>query len=371
MISKEAQIVLLCSSTQHTEKELDLIQKLVSVDVDWGEFLYLCTHHRVIPLVWRTLSELSLLDIVENHVRRVMKNVVDSIAYQNNKVYQEMKSIVEELHYQKIPYVALKGLYLSSFIYGDVSLRQFGDVDFLVDEADLDRVTGVLIKYGYEQGKINVNNNTIKSVSRQEKLHRRINTHEIVEFVKLTDDSLCPYYMIDVNFSLTWKASGSDYSVATNDFLKTAIQVKNELIEINVLPYEYQIIQLCMHLYSEAVYFCWHTNWMRDKSDLNLIKFCDIHELVKQYPVDWNKILLITEKHKIHKPVYYSLYLTNELFPNFIPKDIIDSIGCKAEIINQYYDKHGNVHYWNMNFMDRMFEINKKVQEIQQCSGIL
>jgi len=127
---------------------------------------------------------------------------------------------------------------------------------------------------------------------------------------------------------------------------------------------EYQLIQLCAHLYSEAVYFCYEDRWIRDKFDLNLIKFCDINELIIKENIDWKKLSSILKINNIKEPIYYSLSLLNKLYGNTVPEDFLKELNVDEKIIDIFYDKCGKETYWELNFPKRMFSIKDKVDEI-------
>lgn len=279
MFSREANIILHSSKVNISEEDKEIILRNISYDLDWGEFLYISGHHRVIPLVMKTFQELKLINYIENHVRKIMQSVCNSIKQHNEVIYNEICNINKNFLNNSIKAILLKGGILAPFIYNDISLREFGDIDYLVNINDIPKIIDILLDMGYIQGHYDVNNYKIIPVTKQEKILHRMNSHEIVEFLKLNDNINCPLFMVDINFSIFWNAHNKNKN---KHLLETKYIFDNSrLVNLNDSKIFYmstqdQLIQLCAHLYNEAVYFCWHSNWIRDKSDLNLIKFCDI-----------------------------------------------------------------------------------------------
>jgi hypothetical protein len=366
MIPKEAELVLRSSVINPTEKDIEKINEVISYDLDWGYFLYLCTHHRVIPLVWRTLSELNLINYVENHVRRVMKSAVNGIAFQNKAVFKEVERINELLYEKGIKTILLKGCNLAPFVYGDIALRQFGDIDILVRIEDIQTITKILEDEGYIQGFLDVNSTSVTPATREEKLFKRLNTHEIVEFIKLNPDINCPYFMIDINFSIIWRGSDNTKKVFDCSQLIESAQRKSiDSLSMYCISPEYQVVQLAAHLYSEAVFFCFHSNWYRDKSDLNLIKFCDINELIHSSKIDWDHLYELVKNLNMDEAVYYSLTLLKKLFPMSIPDTFLSRFEFDEDMTEYYFDKEGNKHKWTTDFFSRMFFMDKKIEEVK------
>lgn len=67
----------------------------------------------------------------------------------NVRVVNEQEYLINLLNDNKIPYVILKGS-SSAYYYPDSKIRSLGDIDFIVDESNLDITKELLIGAGYE-----------------------------------------------------------------------------------------------------------------------------------------------------------------------------------------------------------------------------
>lgn len=374
MFSKVEELILKTSQTSITEMDKARIQFLITEDLNWGDFLYLCAHHRVIPLVWRNIKELEIAHYMEKYVRYIFENESTRIEKHNQLVFTEIDVINQCFEQNDVKAVLLKGAILAPHVYKDVALREFHDVDYLVGVEDLPKVTLLLNELGYIQGHMDVVKNKIIPISKEEKIFHRMNTHELIEFLKLTNCNECKAYEIDINFEVSWKGhkdSPNKYNLKAKDLIAHSEQVQLHESKIYSLLPEYQLIQLCAHLYSEAVYFCFESRWLRDKFDLNLIKFCDIHELVKMDLIDWDLLLNILENDSnLKTPIYYSLCLLNTLYFGTVPDRFLKKLKMDHKILDVFYNKNGKELYWNTSFIRRMFSIHDKVEEIKS-RGIL
>jgi hypothetical protein len=364
-ISKEAQLILCASKILISEEDEKNIRELITFDLDWGTLLYLCAHHRVTPLVLRTLENLRLTHSVENNVIRMMRNESAGI-YAQNKLFQgEIEKINLAFMSNGIKAVLLKGAILSALVYKDLTLRQFVDFDYLVNEIDLPNVTDVLIGMGYTQGGYDVDSRTIVPATKAEKVKRRMYTHEIVEFLKLSGNRLSPLFNVDINFAIFWKGSNNSFVFDPNELIRHSTLTPMNNSTVHCLPPIYQIVQLCAHLYNEAVWFCWHPGWVRDKGDLNLIKFCDIRELISANEIKWDELITIVQISKIEVPVFFALSGLNRLFGDVVPDNVLSRLGVDRDVIDYFYDRRGNRLKWGISFEQRMFDIKIKTDELR------
>lgn len=364
MLSKESTIILHSSKVDVTITSREIIIKNVSYDIDWGKLLYLCIHHSVTPLVYKTLKELDLLRYIDSNVMRIMVSECEKILGFNLKMYKEIYTVNRAFRQDKVKAILIKGALLADSLYGDKALRQFGDADYLIDINDAPIVTKVLKNLGFIQSDYDPHKKELIPMTRHEIITRRMNTHSIGEFMKIQDSEI---YTMDINFEIFWKGHKNNknkFTIQTNELTENSSLVSLGDSEVFSLSPEYQLIQLCAHLYSHAVYFCWLTDWYKSKNDLRLIRFCDLYELIMTYKVDWRKVKEIVSRNKIEEPIYYSLKLLNKLYGNTVPEDFLINLGINENVTEKFYDKQGNELYWETNFYDRMFNIHNRVRDI-------
>lgn len=125
----------------------------------------------VFPLVYSALIESGCdLSAYQSQYFSVIGN--------NVKVFEEHKQLHKLLSQNKIEYVFLKGCASARF-YPDPLLRTMGDVDLLVRESDIPKVTALLIENGYKRKSDNGSNKVHISLRNPKtmvhiELHRRI-----------------------------------------------------------------------------------------------------------------------------------------------------------------------------------------------------
>jgi len=369
-MNKEASLVTSCAIATHDEEARENCRSvLVNNWINWERFLYYAVHHRVAPIVYRSLEELGLLKRLELQVLNTLKTIYLINQSRNNRLVSEVLAVLAELRDSGNTPLLVKGPALEIMAYKDIGLRTYEDIDLLVRREDAKITDEVLRSKGFVQGEYDPNTKSVKEASRKEVLSRSLNTHETSEYIKLLDDMLVRTVVVDVNFEVFWKGTKT---YQKQNRIDTAVLFENSVDipagrsgTIRTLTPEFQVIQLSAHLFSEALLFFFHKNWYRDKHDLQLIKFLDVYMVCKTLDVDWEKLYGLCVDYDVLRPVFYTLHYVNELFPGSVPRSFIErGDGEMDEWLDAYMDKDGNVYQWDTKFDDRMFSMDKKIEEI-------
>jgi hypothetical protein len=103
-------------------------------------FLRLAEHHGVRPLVRQALAETAPPELTQFFRANAIRNLY---------LTAELLRLLRLLDAQGIRAVPLKGPALAQSLYGDLALREFGDLDVLVQETDLRKARDLLEAQGY------------------------------------------------------------------------------------------------------------------------------------------------------------------------------------------------------------------------------
>lgn len=137
--------------------ELQVIQATLRVDedrdaairtaaqkaLDWQQVQQLAKHHRVLPLVYKRLKEVTH-DLVPSEAMQSMATWQKAHELRVFWMTADLIKVVRALEAENIPVICLKGPVLAAFQYGDPAMRDFGDLDILVKKSDYARAEGVL-----------------------------------------------------------------------------------------------------------------------------------------------------------------------------------------------------------------------------------
>ncbi len=140
------QLLLLAARTQLTPAELQAIQTLATGPLDWPEFLTLCDHHRLTPLVFESLAPLRVPAHAELQARATAN------AFEAFRATHEVRRIAQAFASAGLGEPAvLKGVPLSQLLFASPSVRQVGDLDLLTSPHRLPEQIELLAQLGYRR----------------------------------------------------------------------------------------------------------------------------------------------------------------------------------------------------------------------------
>lgn len=125
------------------------IRSLLADEPDWEHLLDLGRAHGVIPLVNRTLGS-RFDDELPPDIRSSLAEQARSTALQNMRLATELHAIADDFEEGGIRWLPFKGPVLAEAVYGDLTHREFKDLDVLVHPEDLSRAVDRLEARGYE-----------------------------------------------------------------------------------------------------------------------------------------------------------------------------------------------------------------------------
>lgn len=147
--SIEEQLLLCCARTHVDEAITQQIRLLIQQKIDWDKLIEIAIHQQVIPLLYRNLQQIGgelIPDSIFLQLREInYTNIVISMSL-SSKLLEILAWFTTE-NIQVIPY---KGAVLASAVYGDICLRQFQDLDLLIDPQDVTKSEKLLMSKGYQ-----------------------------------------------------------------------------------------------------------------------------------------------------------------------------------------------------------------------------
>jgi hypothetical protein len=146
MFPPEFQLLLYCARSQPALRQIK--QHVDEVAINWGKLLALADQHGVRPLLLRSL-EAVCWDAVPPSVRLELEGFCKSNAQKNLLLTGELLRLLRSFNENEVPVVALKGPPLAEAVYGDLSLREFRDLDLLIRGQDLAKAEDILLACGY------------------------------------------------------------------------------------------------------------------------------------------------------------------------------------------------------------------------------
>lgn len=142
--SPEFELLLGCCAYR---RDSDRIAQALAPPINWEIALRLAEHHRVLPALHTAVNG---HDDVPASIASAIRSRVEKNALKALRFSAELARIARAFAALGLDALAYKGPVLGQFLYRDPSMRQFGDLDFLVRPADVARAKEALRALGYE-----------------------------------------------------------------------------------------------------------------------------------------------------------------------------------------------------------------------------
>jgi hypothetical protein len=125
------------------------VEVLLAGPIDWTALIETARVHRVVPLVYRTLVGMRS-ERIPADVSTRLRAEFRANARENLRLTAELLRVIDLLSGYGIPVIPYKGPALATSVYGDLSLRQFDDLDVILRSDDVAKANEVLAAEGYE-----------------------------------------------------------------------------------------------------------------------------------------------------------------------------------------------------------------------------
>lgn len=135
-----------CSATPNQEKRSRL-RLLLKQPFQWKSLLGLADRHGTQPLLYQSL--VGLEDAVAAEEMDWLKRSYQTNVYKSLLLSRELTRILEQFSALSIDVMPYKGLPLAEALYGNITLRQSGDIDLIIRAKDLPRVRKAVAELGY------------------------------------------------------------------------------------------------------------------------------------------------------------------------------------------------------------------------------
>jgi hypothetical protein len=138
--------LILCCARREVDAEL---RRLLKKAINWDYVFATAQAHGLLPLLHKHLTSVAG-DLVPGHFLSRLKR--ESVANSQNVLHLIGKQLrVYKLFKENdFPVALFKGPLLAQMAYGEISLRQAGDIDLLIERRHFDRARSLLESLGYE-----------------------------------------------------------------------------------------------------------------------------------------------------------------------------------------------------------------------------
>lgn len=359
-LSMERQLVLMTAVIVEESQSEKLKEIVESEELNWAEVIYQAVTHRTLNMLYYNLDKYSLFDLREPEFKRLCKSQWKVYGQRNKFYLDRLAEIMERFEKANLVVPILKGNLLASVVYPALEARIFNDLDLIMQLSDVNVLTKELESMGYIQGEFDENTNIITESSRKVKILQQMNSHEIQEFLKNSDNEFAKIIEVDVNHDILWKGN-CPYKVDTRDLIKRAVPIEINGVKAYMLDYIDNIIQLSCHLYKEATLMI----YIDGIKDLKIYKFSDLYMYIKKFfdKIDWELLIERVKFYNLEKVVYYNFYYIELMFGEVIPSYVKDALKPDdLTYLDEYAVESQEPSIWQFDFFTRLFDVNRMLK---------
>jgi|SRR5215472_16149341 len=270
--------------------DADNITVLLNEPVDWNYFIYAAHEHRLIGLIYQRLARFR--EAIPDHSWTQLREGARSVADFNLGLTGKLLKLLALLEAHNIPAVPYKGPVLAQLAYGDLKLRQFTDLDLLVNKEDFYRVKELLLANGCRPGW---------------RLTRKQELAVLRHYYNYPFVSNENRVLIEVHWEFTESFFSFAFDLAQMRKRLAVVEVLGR--PVRTLALEDTLLVLCAH---GSKHLWKRIGWI-----------CDIAMLIKQQPnLDWNLVVERATNLGLLRILWLGLLLADTLITVPLPPEI-------------------------------------------------
>ena len=290
----EWSLLLAACSDLSPEEKTRRIGQLLGSPIQWNALRSFAENNGVLPIVTQAL--LCVGEQIPAETLAALKQSYQANLHKALFLSREFVRIVACLSEAGVEFMPYKGLALAETIYGDIALRQSGDIDLLIRGSDLPRVRAAVSQLGYAP-------------------HLKLSHDEEEAYLKsgyeCAFDGAAGRNLVEVQ----WAIQPHFYAVDLDmeGLFRRAHRVTVAGTEVKALSAEDLFIVLALH----AAKHVWG----------KLIWVCDLARMSKLPSLKWNWIGARARELGIARILRITLLLAQELLEASLPGAAIDALG--------------------------------------------
>lgn len=289
----EWKLLVAASSASPSENDLSRIRSLLAGAADWEKVFGLADRHGTTSLLYQNLSRLG--GVTASAELSALRQRYERNVHKSLFVARELVRILNCLDALGVDAIPYKGIVLSEAYYGDMALRQTGDMDLFVREHDVKRIKNAVRDLGYTP---------------HVPIPEDAEEDYIASGYECTFDSPLGRNLLEVQWALQPRFYAVDFNM--EGLFERAVNVAVAGRSVKTPAPEDLLLVLAVHAAKHV--------WGR------LMWLCDIAQVVKRESVNWDVVQARARETGIERILHITLLLTNRLLGMHIPEPIEQAV---------------------------------------------
>lgn len=287
------ELVLAASSVDLLGNDRSRIRRWLEKPIDWEAVLRLADNHGTSSILYQNFSALS--DFVPSAVLASLRQGYERNIHKSLFLARELMRILqclEELGIEVVPY---KGIVLSEVYYGDMALRQSGDMDLFVRKHEVTRIKDAVRGLGYTPRVL---------------IPEDAEEAYIASGYEWTFDSAAGRNLLELQWALQPRFYAVDFDM--DGLFERAVNATVAGRAVKTPSPEDLLLVLSVHAAKHV--------WGR------LIWLCDIAQILRRDDVNWDWVQARAHEIGIERILRITLLLTNRFLGTAIPAHVESAI---------------------------------------------
>ncbi len=295
----EADLLICCATSVATPERTARLRALIDRGVDWDAVVHLAQLQTVMPLVSSYLSA-ALGEALPTAAAGNLRRAFFGNAVRNVALARELTRLTTLFEQHGVEPLALKGPALAMAAYGAITLRQFTDLDLLVREREVGRAFEILLQDGYAPRA----GFGLADLSRRGAFELAMVNPATPTEIDLHWRLVPPYFALAPEGEGLWQR---------------AVSVEIEGTAVRTLATADHLLYLCAHGAKHG----WEA----------LGGICDLAELMRRSPIDWNELRARTDHIGAHRVLALGLLLAHELLDAPVPASLLATARSEPSVV--------------------------------------
>ncbi|MBI3591531.1 MAG: nucleotidyltransferase family protein [Candidatus Melainabacteria bacterium] len=299
--SPEAEFLLSCTSTNIDSERTKRLKRILQNGINWEYLFTMALANNILLLLYFHINN-SCLELIPDKYLNYLREYCHKTTLSNLSISQELLKLLKLFKAKNISIIPFKGPVITSYLYGNLSLREFSDLDFLVKENDMHLIKEILISEGYIP--------EYSLAKSQEDAFFKYH-YQLVFQTKTGPE-------IDIHWRVVQKYFNNNFKF--NELWNNLQEIEFGGQTIKSLSPEDLLLILCIHGAKDS--------W----SELKLI--IDIAQLIKNKKIKWEAVTKRARILDMEKVFHLGILLTNILFKIEIPKTVLEKAKADPLVIS-------------------------------------
>lgn len=295
-IPPEAELLLCCARKSIDPECAERIRSIVLRGIDWVYLFRLAISNGLISFLYSGLNS-ACPDIVPQGTLGQLRNQFEINLKRSRYLTKELTALLNLFDRHGILAVPFKGPTLAVSVYGNLSLRQFSDLDIMVRKQDVLAARASLISQGYKH----------KLLADGGEKTTRLAPENVYQLIR--DDGKV---IVEIHWGLA--PDYFSFPFELESYMESLQYISLEGSQALTFKPEDLLLILCMHGGKHR--------WER------LDWICDVSELVRSHSeMDWAEVIKQARAMGVERMLYLGLALTNRFFQTALPQEVLERIG--------------------------------------------